>query len=152
MKTTMNLIKITSIFLLTLCINSFGQENSENTITGSLKYLKSSNNEVFIAIDSTKRIATKGDDGSLVSSKTIQLAIPDPELGRKAMELIGKKVISQGKPMAAHTQHHHTEVLWIVTSIEESLDTNDNPAQNQQEEIVEENQTSETLNPHSVEW
>lgn len=149
MKQPKHLLSLISIFLFTLCINSTGQDNPENTITGELKYLRSSNDEVFLAIDSNKRIATKGDDGSLLSSKIIQLAIPDPELGKKAMELIGKQVKSQGKPMAAHTQHHHTEVLWVVSSIEEVLASTNTqtPSENPTKE-----ESKPGLNPHSVEW
>jgi len=148
MKTQTTIIQLAFV-LVAAFFATANAEAQEATITGELKYLQAPNGRVYLAIDSDKRVATKGDDGSLVSSKVIQLAIPDPELGKKAMELIGKRVKSQGKPMAAHTQHHHTEVLWVVSSIDEVLTVNnteappENPAQKD---------TKQGLNPHSVEW
>jgi hypothetical protein len=107
--------------LLTLCImgltsiTSFAQE----TIEGPLKFLKAENGETFLAIDSTKKLVTKGDDGSLLESKLIQIAGLDENNWRQALQLVGKNVTASGKPMGALTQHHFTPVLLITDKITE---------------------------------
>lgn len=134
------------ICLLSLAHTSLCQNPDTGTVSGVLKYLKAPNGRVFLAIDSTRRLSAKADDGTLVTSKLLQLAIPDPELGKKAMGLIGKEVKSQGSPMARHTQHHHTEVLWVVSSLEESLKEK-TPADTEKPKPQ-----GPSLNQHSVEW
>lgn len=156
MKTQTTLIKLAVVLAATFVALQHSNAQ-ESTITGELKYLQAANERVFLAIDSTKRVVSKGDDGALVGSKLLQLAIADPELGKKAMGLIGKTVVSQGEPMARHTQHHHTEVLWVVKSIEEvpegiNASTGSEKEKDNGGSEAEKEQSKETLNPHSVEW
>lgn len=144
-------LTLTIIGILTIAQSALCQSNNPENISGELKYLKSENGEVFLAIDSTKKITTKGDDGTLHSSKLLQLAIVDPELGKRAMSMIGKQVTSNGSPMACHTQHHHTEVLWLATSLEEPKGEEKSPNQNNPN-INNPNLNNSSPNQRSVEW
>jgi hypothetical protein len=144
----MNTIKYLSLALLSIIfINQSAtcQTPPSESVSGELKYLQAENGKVFLAINSDKKLMAKGDDGSLCSSKLLQLVIADPELGKKAMSLIGKRVTSKGQTMARHTQHHHTEVLWVVSSLDEALnDKKETPEQGEE--------PPQQLKPRSVEW
>jgi hypothetical protein len=132
---------------IAMSANTQGQSPNEGSFSGILKFLKSNNGEVFLALDAPKRVTTKGDDGTIVGAKVLQLAITNPEVGKQAMGLVGKQIECQGRPMAAHTQHHHTEVLLIVSSLKEITSTGGS----RKVEPAPETEAP-TLNPHSVEW
>lgn len=147
-KTQILRLKVLSLLCLLTLLSHTSYANE--TVSGTLKYLQAANGNVFLAIDSTKKVSAKDDSGQIQSSKLLQLAIPNPELGKKAMTLIGKEISCQGKPMTAHTQHHYTDVLWIVDSIE-LLST-----PRKQVEAIDKRpaiQDEETpSNPNSIEW
>jgi hypothetical protein len=91
--------------------------SAQETIEGNLQFLKTKNGETFLAIDSTKKLVTKGDDGRLLESKLVQIAGLDEANWRDALKLVGKNVSATGKPMGAMTKHHHTPVLLIASEV-----------------------------------
>ena len=154
MKTLLKQLLIVGIAILT---TSLTYANNGEPISGELQYLQAENGEVFLAINSSKDISSKNDEGGMQTSKLLQLVIPDPEMGKKAMGLIGQRVTSEGEPMAAHTQHHHTPVLWVVDQLETTNGQPEtvNPERGQPQAEGEQNKSQnprDNRSSHSVEW
>jgi hypothetical protein len=89
----------------------------EETVFGKLKYMQAENGNVFLAIDTSKRLVAEGSDGKSYSSKILQLVITNATNGAAAMELVGETVSATGALMVAHTVHHHTEVLLVTDKV-----------------------------------
>lgn len=137
---------------------------SEETIEGTLKFLKTNNGETFLAIDSTKKVVTKNDQDIAAQSKQVQVAGLSQEQWKDAMSLIDKPVVCTGRLMGAMTVHHHTPVLIISSSLKQNdgeaqkESPSDNPPQKRQKPVLDPSPNDNNQekpseeNTHSKEW
>jgi hypothetical protein len=56
-------------------------------------------------------------DEAVKKTRTIHVFPDDEKLEPVFRKLVGKTVIVRGKPMAAHTAHHHAPIILQVTEI-----------------------------------
>ena len=157
-------LAITTTLLLLPLVGQAGNEDQSNqSISGTLKYLKAENGETFLALDADKIAVTKSDEGQLLRSKLVQLAGLSSAQLDQATSLIGKRITLEGRPMGRHTVHHHTDVLWLCKTITEDKGTstsstspNDNKYQNEDKPQLDDDSknesNSEKVDSHSLEW
>lgn len=150
-------LRLWSIALLTVSVFALtsANANAQETIEGELQFLKAKNGETFLAINSKKKLVTKGDDGKLLESKLIQIAGLDETNWRGALKLVGKNVAATGRPMGALTQHHFTPVLIITNKVIEQNKPvlEDNGIEEPRKQAPQsEDQSTQTGSNHSQEW
>jgi len=77
--------------------------------------------KAYIAIESKRPISIKNEEDKIITTNMVQLAVIDGA-NRLALEKMeGKEVVLMGRPMIAHTSHHHTPILlWVEKMMEKN--------------------------------
>jgi hypothetical protein len=114
---TITAIAITALVgLLSTTPLSHGQPNL-GEITGKVEFLQSGE-ETLLAIRTENPVVMKGEGGEILRAKLLQLAGINQSQWLELKKSVGKIVTAKGRPMEKHTIHHHTEILWLVESLD----------------------------------